>query len=339
MASFPTYDPAVFDGQRLNAAAALGEMLRQPGRPLFNRATQGEYPPGSTFKIVTMAAALNSDLYTPASEYTSTGAWNRLGDSFIKYDWLEEGHGTLNLVEALAASCNSCYYDASFNLNQADPYLLPQTARAFGLGVPTGLHGLPEAAGLIPDPDYRASTTGRAWEPGDAVNMGIGQGDVLATPLQLARLLAAIANGGTLWRPTLIDRIGSGADTAEPWPVEAVAELPLTAEHLAAVRQGLWDVTHSELGTATERFRRLAVPVAGKTGTSETLGLPHSFFAGYAPAAPYTRRDGTVVEQPEIAIVVLMEHAGEGSEVAAPIFRRVVELYYGITPVTRYPWQ
>jgi penicillin-binding protein 2 len=339
MASFPSYDPVVFDSLRLNAAAALGEVLRHSGRPLFNRATQGEYPPGSTFKIVTMAAALNSDLYTPASEYTSTGSWNRLGDSFIKYDWLEGGHGTLNLIEALAASCNSCFYDVSFNLNQVDPYLLPQTARAFGFGAPSAVQGLPEAAGLVPDPAYKASTTGRDWEPGDAVNMGIGQGDVLATPLQLARLLAAIANGGTLWRPTLIDRISSGPESAEPWPLEVAAELPLTPEHLEVLRQGLWGVANSELGTATERFQRLSVPVAGKTGTTETIGLPHSFFAGYAPAAPYTRRGGTLIEEPEIAIVVLMEHAGEGSEVAAPIFRRIVELYYGITPLTRYPWQ
>lgn len=340
MASFPDYDPVVFDSLRLNAAAALGEVLRHPGRPLFNRATQGEYPPGSTFKIVTMAAALNSGLYTPASLYTSTGAWNRLGDSFIKYDWLEEGHGTLSLVEALAASCNSCFYDASFNLNQLDPYLLPQTARAFGFGAPSAIQGLPEAAGLIPDPAYKVSASGREWEPGDAVNMGIGQGDVLATPLQLARLLAAIANGGTLWRPTLIDRLGGGIDeAAEAWPVEAAAELPLTSEELEAVRAGLWGVTNSSLGTATERLPRLPVPVAGKTGTSETVGLPHSFFAGYAPAAPYTRRDGTLIEEPEIAVVVLMEHAGEGSEVAVPVFRRIVELYYGIAPLTRYPWQ
>jgi penicillin-binding protein 2 len=340
MASFPTYDPVVFDSFRLNAAAALGEVLRHPGRPLFNRATQGEYPPGSTFKIVTMAAALNSGLYTPASEYTSTGSWNRLGDSFIKYDWLEGGHGTLNLVEALSASCNSCFYDVSFNLNQADPYLLPQTARAFGFGATGAIQGLPEAAGLIPDPAYKVSTTGRDWEAGDAVNMGIGQGDVLATPLQLARLLAAIANGGALWQATLIDRMGGSTDeAAEAWPTVATAELPLTVEELEAVRAGLWGVANSELGTATERFRRLPVPVAGKTGTTETIGLPHSFFAGYAPAAPYTRRDGTLIEEPEIAIVVLMEHAGEGSEVAAPVFRRIVELYYGITPPARYPWQ
>jgi penicillin-binding protein 2 len=339
MASFPTYDPVVFDHLRLNAATDLGTVLRDPGRPLFNRVTQGEYPPGSTFKIVTMAAALNSDLYTLTTEYTSTGAWNRLGDSFVKYDWLEGGHGTLTLGQALSVSCNSCFYDAGYNLNGADPYLLPQVARRFGFGAPSGIDGLPEAAGLAPDPAYKVTTHGLEWVAGDAVNMAIGQGYVLATPLQLARMVAAIANGGTLFRPTLIDRIGNGDGAEELWPVEAVAELPLSAEHLAALRQALVDVTASELGTAVEQFQRFTVPVAGKTGTSETAGLPHAFFAGYAPAAPYTRSDGTVVTEPEIAIVVLMEHAGQGSEAAAPVFRRIVELYYNIRPLTTYPWQ
>jgi penicillin-binding protein 2 len=339
MASFPTYDPTVFDGLRLNAATELGVVLGNPRRPLVNRVTQGEYPPGSTFKIVTLAAALNSDLYTPASEYTSVGFWDRLGESFIKYDWLEEGHGTLTLVEALAASCNSCFYDVAYQLNEVNPDLLPQVARQFGLGTPTGINGLPEAAGLIPDPAYKLRVHGLPWEAGDAVNMGIGQGFVLATPLQLAQIMAAIANDGRLLRPTLVDRLGSDEAGLTAWPVEEVGELPLTTESLAALREGLWGVANDELGTAVERFRRLSVPVAGKTGTSEAGGLPHAFFAGYAPAAAYTRADGTLIDQPEIAIVVLMEHVGEGSEVAAPIFRRVVELYYGIQPLTPYPWQ
>jgi len=339
MASFPTYNPTVFDGLRLNAATALGEVLGNPRRPLVNRATQGEYPPGSTFKIVTLVAALNSDLYTPASEYTSVGFWDRLGESFIKYDWLEEGHGTLTLIEALSASCNSCFYEVAYQLDAADPDLLPQIARQFGLGTPTGIYGLPEAAGLIPDPAYKLRVHGLPWEAGDAVNMGIGQGFVLATPLQLAQVMAAIAHDGTIMRPTLVDRLGSDEAELTEWPAEEVGELPLTAEFLAALREGLWGVANDELGTAAKRFQRLSVPVAGKTGTSEVGGRPHAFFAGYAPAAPYTGADGTVVAQPEIAIVVLMEHVGEGSEVAAPIFRRVVELYYGIQPLTPYPWQ
>jgi penicillin-binding protein 2 len=340
MASFPTYNPAVFDAVRTNAAADLGAVLNNPGRPLLNRATQGEYPPGSTFKIVTMAGGLISGLYTPETRYTSTGSWNRLGNNFIKYDWLQGGHGTISLKQALTVSCNSCFYDVGFNVNNLNMDLLAQVSRQFGLGAPTGIQGIPEANGLIPDNQWKLATYGEGWAPGDAVNMAIGQGFVLVTPLQLTRVLAAVANGGTLFRPTLIDRIGSGGGAPEEqWPAEAVGELPLTPEQLEAIRDGLWRVTNSPSGTAAYQFERLAVTVAGKTGTAETTGRPHAWFAGYAPAAPYTRSDGTVIEQPEIAIVVMIENAGEGSAVAAPIFRRIIELYYKLTPITPYPWQ
>ena len=121
---------------------------------------------------------------------------------------------------------------------------------------------------------------------------------------------------------------------------EAQGQLPLTQENLATIRQSLRDVASSNWGTAAYQFERLDVPVAGKTGTAETvIGEPHAWFAGYAPAEPYTLADGTVVEEPEMAVVVMVENSGEGSAVAAPIFRRIVELYYGITPVTNFPWQ
>jgi penicillin-binding protein 2 len=341
MASFPTSNPAVFDTVRTNAAADLNAVLNHPGRPLLNRATQGEYPPGSTFKIVTMAAGLASGLYTPESRYTSTGSWNRLGPNFIKYDWLlPGGHGTISLKQGLTVSCNSCFYDVGFNVNNLNIDLLPQVSRQFGLGAPAGIQGIAEAGGLIPDHQWKVATYGEGWAPGDAVNMAIGQGFVLVTPLQLTRVLAAVANGGTLFRPTLIDRIGSGGGAPEEqWPAEAVGELPLTFDHLEAIRDGLWRATNSPSGTATHQFQRLPVPIAGKTGTAETNGPPHAWFAGYAPAAPYTRSDGAVIEQPEIAIVVMMENAGQGSDIAAPIFRRIVELYYNVTPLTPYPWQ
>jgi penicillin-binding protein 2 len=340
MASYPSYNPAVFDSVRTNAEIELGAVLNDPARPLFNRATQGEYPPGSVFKIVTMAAGLNSGLYTPDTRYTSTGSWSRLGSNFIKYDWLDGGHGTVSLRQALTVSCNSCFYDVGFNVNNLDLNLLPTTARQFGLGTVTGIQGIAESAGIIPDHEWKMANRGEGWAPGDAVNMAIGQGFVTVTPLQLANLMAAIANGGTLFRPALIDRIGSGGGAPEEqWPIEAAGTLPLSAEHLEAIREGLWRVTNNPSGTAAYQFERLAVPVAGKTGTAETVGRPHAWFVGYAPAAPHSRPDGTLIEEPEIAIVVLMEHAGEGSAVAAPVFRRIVELYYDITPLTPYPWQ
>jgi len=340
MASYPSFNPIIFDALRQESAAELGAVLSDPGQPLINRATQGAYPPGSLFKIVTISAALNSGLYTPDTLYTSTGSWNRLGDSYIKYDWLEGGHGTISLRQALVVSCNTCFYDVGYNLDELDPNLLPLTARQMGLGSLTGIQ-IEETPGLIPSPEWKIANEGEGWARGDAVNMAIGQGFVQVTPLQFVDLIAAIANGGTLYQPTVIDRIGAGGGAPEEqWPAKVRGELPLSPENLAVIQDSLWNVTNSRAGTAAHRFIGLPVPVAGKTGTAEAPpGEPHAWFAGYAPAAPYTLANGTVIEEPEIAIVVVVEHAGEGSAVAAPIFRRVVERYYGITPVTPFPWQ
>jgi penicillin-binding protein 2 len=340
MASYPDYDPIIFDPLRVDGDADLIRVLNDPRQPLLNRATQGEYPPGSTFKIVTFAAAVNSGLYTPDTKYYSTGTWDRLGDNFIKYDWRAGGHGTVSLSQALTVSCNSCFYDAGFNMDAFDPFLLPETARHFGYDEPTNIVGIPEADGLIPDPEWKINNIGEGWVPGDSVHMAIGQGFVQVTPLQMTRLIAAIANGGTLYRPTVIDRIGSGGGAPEEqWPVEIQGQLPLDPEELAAIQNALRAVANSSIGTATHRFVGLPVPVSGKTGTAETvIGEPHAWFAGYAPSEPYTKADGTLVEEPEIAVVVMIENSGEGSTVGAPFFRRVVELYYDITPQAPWPW-
>ncbi len=335
MASYPTYNPAIFDSVRLDAAAELGAILSDPAKPLLNRATQGAYPAGSTFKIITMAAALNSGVYTPETRYTSTGSWNRLGDNFVKYDWPEDGlgHGTVSLSTALTVSCNSCFYDVGYNLNEIDADFFPSTAQRFGLGVPTGIQ-IAEAEGTIPSPEWKATNLGEEWLPGDAVNMAIGQGFVEVTPLQLVDVIAAVANNGRLYQPTLIDHIGAGGGAPEePWPTALRGELPVTQDNLAAIQNSMWRVANDETwGTATHRFVDLPITVAGKTGTAEAPpGSSHAWFAGYAPAG-----EGA---EPEIAIVVMIEHAGEGSVVAAPIFRRIIELYYNITPPTPYPWE
>lgn len=340
LASFPTYHPNIFDPVRPNAAAELAATLNDPGRPLLNRATQGAYPAGSTFKVVTFVAGLRSGLYTADSRYNSTGVWEGLGEDFVKYDWREGGHGYITLRTAIVVSCNSCFYDVGFNLDGYDQTLLPQTAREFGLGEETGIQ-IAEAAGLIPGPTWKINNVGEGWATGDSVNMAIGQGYVQVTPLQMANMYAAIANGGILYQPTLIDRIGAGGGAPEEvWPVYTRGEAPLSPEIVETLHDSLWNVANNlDQGTAAYQFVDLPVPVAGKTGTAEDPPRnSHAWFAGYAPAAPYTTSDGAAIETPEIAIVVMMENAGEGSAVAAPIFRRIVELYYGVTPVTPYPW-
>lgn len=341
MASYPTYNSTIFNTVSDANNEALVALLNDPSNPLLNRATQGAYPAGSTFKIVTFSAGMLSGLYTPQSLYTSTGTWNRLGDQFIKRDWRAGGHGTVTMSQALIVSCNSCFYDMGFNVNAQDPEFLPKVARQFGLGQLTGIVGVNEAAGLIPDPEWKLNNIGEGWVPGDAVNMAIGQGYVEVTPLQLADILAAIANGGTLYQPTVIDRIGAGGGAPEEkWPTAVRGQLPITPAQLAAIQDSLWQVANNQnMGTAAFQFTDMSIQMAGKTGTAEAPpGATHAWFAGYAPAAPFTQADGTVISGPEIAVVVMVEHAGEGSAIAAPIFRRVVELYYGL-PTKPYPWQ
>ncbi|HHH41631.1 MAG TPA: penicillin-binding protein 2, partial [Chloroflexi bacterium] len=328
LASGPSFDPNAFVGP--GSGAERNAILADPDHPLVNRATQGTYPCGSVFKIVTMAAALEEGGMTPETTFWCPGYWEGLGPQYRKRCWKEEGHGNINLKDALTASCDVTFYAVGQALDGIDPGILPRFGRAFGLGVPTGLAEIPETPGLMPDPEWKQATYGENWWPGDSVNLAIGQGYLLVTPLQVARMMAAVANGGTLYRPYLVQRIGAAGEAypevvAQP---EAMGTLPISPEHLAVIREALAGVTTSPIGTAAHRFVGMSIPVAGKTGTAEAPGeesLPHSWFAAYAPA-----------DEPEIAVVVMVENAGEGSSVAAPMVRQVVEAYYGL-PLTPLP--
>ena len=348
MASYPDYDPNLFDPINPYSASGLHQLLNSPGRPLVNRATQGTYPPGSVFKIVTMSAALLSGAYLPDTRYTCTGVWDGLGPNFIKTDWLEEGHGNITLRQALTFSCDPYFYQLGLTLDQVDSFLIPETARAYGFDAPTGIQGLAEQAGIIPDPEWKLAVYGEGWGRGDSVNMAIGQGFVTATPLQVVNMLAAVANGGTLYRPQVVLRIGEGGGAPEETLAsETIGQLPISAEQLAIIQESLYAVTTQSGGTAVHRFKNLLVPVAGKTGTSQVPPIyrddgtwnnePTAWFAAYAPAVPTPDQD-EIPDMPEIAIVAIIENAGEGSAVAAPIVRRVVELYYHLQPLTPYPW-
>ncbi len=329
MASAPDFDPNVFIGP--SAAAQRNALLNDPRRPLLNRATQGTYPLGSVFKIITMAAGLEEAGFEPDTLYTCTGVWDELGPDAIKKDWLEGGHGTLTLVQGLARSCDPYFYHVGLALANAGFDILPDYAREFGLGQETGIQGVAEDGGLVPDPEWKLSTQDEVWTSGDTVNLAIGQGFLTVTPLQVVRYVAAVANGGTLYRPYVIDRVGAAYDGSSPEvnvEPESVGQLPVGEETLAAIQEGMEGATQRAGGTATHRFSGLSILVAGKTGTAQAPGqdsAPHSWFAGYAP-----------VDAPEIAIVVLAENAGEGSSVAAPLFRQVVEAYYGL-PLTPLP--
>lgn len=324
LVSEPSYDNNVFapfPAMGREAAQELAARVQaDERRPLLNRATLGLYPAGSIFKVVPAIAALDSGVYTPNREYFSTGSWSR---DLLRFDWKPGGHGLLRFPEFLKHSCNSCFYEMAWDLDAEDPWLLPTWARRLGLGAPTGLPDLPEAAGTIIDP-ATLRERGFPWAASYTVSMAIGQGEVRVTPLQIARLYATIANGGTRYRPQLVQQVGIlGERPVRSLQPEALAEIEVEPEALATVQAALCTVVSEPGGTAEYVFRGsplLAQGVCGKTGTAETPGedtLPHAWFAAWTPAA-----------EPEIAIALLVENAGEGSAVAAPLVREILEYWY-----------
>lgn len=327
LASGPSFNPNIFVGP--GSIAEISAVLANPDQPLFNRATQGAYPCGSIFKIVTIAAALEVGGLTADTPFWCPGYWDGLGSNYRKFCWKEDGHGDIILRDALSASCNVTFYTVGQMLDGIDPNALPEFGRGFGLGVPLNVVGLVEEAPPMPDPEWKMEN-GQVWYVGDSVNLAIGQGDLRVTPLQVARMVAAVANGGLLYRPYVVERIGSAGE-AYPEVVfepEVVGTLPISAENLAVIQAGMLGTTTSPVGTATTRFWGMSIPVAGKTGSAEAGGEdtePHSWFAAYVPA-----------DDPEIALVVMVENGGEGSRVAAPMGRQVIEAFYGL-PLTPLP--
>lgn len=337
IASSPSFDPNLFNPNHPYSAAGLAEIFSDPDRPLFNRATRGTYPLGSVFKLITMAAALESGYYEPDTVYNCGSTFTEL-PGITLYDWTYERElppqGEITLTQALERSCNPYFYHIGLDLYQQGlPTALPDMARAFGLGEPTGLE-IGDEAGLVPSPETKEERYGEAWGPQDAVNLAIGQSFLQATPLQAARYVAAIGNGGTLYRPQIVSRIQSPeGEVIQQFAPDPQGQLPLSAENLAAIQQAMVGVVRDRKGTARNKFLGLNLNIAGKTGTATTgdFSDPHAWFVGYT----FEGRE----DKPDIAVAVLVEFQGEGSTWAAPIFRRVVESYFFGRPITLYPWE
>lgn len=342
MASSPGFDANLFETTNFNNSL-LGNMLSDPTQPLVNRATQGQYPLGSVFKVITFSAGLESGLFLPESTYDCQYEWTGLNDQ-IRYDWtwehcqdrIQEGlscdtddstpSGPLTYSEGLMRSCNPYFWQIGLDLFNFDRGAdIANMARAFGMGVPTGIEQVAEASGQINDPPG----------PVEAVNISIGQGDVQVTPLQVAMMIAAIGNGGTLYRPQLIEKIQPiEGDPTLVFKPEARGTLPLRSDNLELLQEALITVITNPRGTAHFRLRGLDIPIAGKTGTAESgSGEPHAWFAGYT----YANEADTTI--PNIAIAVILENAGEGSDFAAPVFRRMVDVYYTGGPRALLPWE
>jgi penicillin-binding protein 2 len=293
-------------------------LVSDPKTPLMNRALQSQYAPGSVFKIVVAAAGLQEGSLTPMDRTYCNGQFH-LGAWTFK-DWKEGGHGHVDLRSALVHSCNIFFYQAGLKVG---PDAIVRYARAFGLGVSTGTDLGSEKAGLIPSVDWKRSHTSRGWQAGDTVNISIGQGPVLVTPMQVARMMAAVANGGILWKPRLVQRVqessGALAYSTASKMTGHVDLSPVVWNYLRSALVGV--VNDGGTGTAA---RLPGVLIAGKTGTAQSIaksdaarGQDHAWFASFAPA-----------DDPQVVVVVLVERGGKGGQVAAPIARRIYQAIF-----------
>jgi penicillin-binding protein 2 len=350
LASYPTFDPTAYIRRKRKDIAPL---LR-PGPaeaanyPALNRAIAGAYPPGSTFKPVTALAAMQEHILTPYNSLPCTGSYKVAGQTFKNWD--PTVSAMMTLPTALAQSCNTYFYQVGKDFYDLPPdrgQPLQRWARTFGFGQPTGIDVGPESTGLLPTIAWKRATftketypdtwqVDRLWKPGDSIQLAIGQKDMLASPLQMARFYALLANGGKLVKPHLVSAIeqGGGSKTgpAQGAPIvlrryqPAPKELNLDPAAIDVIRRGLYEAAHSPNGTSSGVFGHFPVAIAGKTGTAEKVidvGYPReektAWWCGFGP-----------YDKPELVVCAVIENGGFGGEIAAPAALQVFEEYFGV---------
>ncbi len=315
LASYPRFNPqALTDGLSLEEYNRLANDDRQP---FLHRPLLATYPSGSIFKPVTLAAGLEKAGVSASETFPCTPTWDGLGEEFVKNNWQTVNRGYLTPAQGLMASCNPVFYEIALRLDHVDPNILSEFARGFGYGNLTGINGLDEAPGVVPDEQWKLENRGEPWYSGDSVNMGIGQGFLLVTPMQIANAYSAIADGGTLRKPLLVRSIAEpGGAAAQELTTEETAPLPVSAATLAEIRTGLTLVTQNPGGTSYQVFATSSLDVAGKSGTAEDLafGADHVFFVAYANRS-----------EPSALVLVALEEGQLGSVEAGPKARTVLE--------------
>lgn len=331
LVSRPGFDPHLFvDGIDYVTYAGLNA---DPGRPLFNRAIQGQYPPGSTVKPVMALSGLDADTVHHNHRETCIGYFTLPNNERRYRDWKRRGHGSVNMHDAIAQSCDVYFYQLALDMgiDRIHDFL-----GGFGLGGRLGIDLPGEKPGLLPSREWKRNARNESWYPGETLNIGIGQGFMTATPLQLAHMTAVIAARGGAWQPRLL-AADEHPGTGELRNVEAVAMAGVTLNHpihWQQVEDAMVAVMHAPEGTATRSGLNADYRIAGKTGTAQVAGLSqeddeapelldvprelrdHALFVAYAP-----------VNAPRIAVAVIAEHAGSGGRVAAPIARAVMDAY------------
>jgi penicillin-binding protein 2 len=337
ISSAPSFDPNLF--VRGISASDYKILTENDHRPLADKTVQGAYPPGSVFKIVTSLAALEAGVITPDETVYCPG-FLQLGNRKFNC-WKRGGHGHVHLTQSLEQSCDVFYYDVA---QRVGIDRISEMARRLGFGTRFDLPMSAVSEGLAPDKDWKKKKYEKDWMIGDTLNAGIGQGYVLASPLQLAVLAARVATGREV-----MPRLVRAVDGQEPFPVPEAPSLGLSDASLRYVRQGLFDVVNSKRGTAqASRILDKSVLMAGKTGTSQVRNITAAERAAGVISndqLPWDRRDHALFvcyapfEAPRVAVAVIVEHGGGGSAVAAPIARDILmqALFEGYPPIEIYP--
>ena len=310
MVSKPSFDPNLFT-KGISSEKWLA-IVNDKKNPLLNRSIQSQYPPGSTFKIITAVAGLEEGVITPDSKVECKGEINFGSRRFGC--WQKSGHGILSLHRAIVESCDVFFYEVGKRLGIDKIY---EYATEFGLGEKTGLELGRERQGLIPNIKWKLENKKQPWYLGETFNAAIGQGYVAATPLQMALMTSTFANGGTLYKPLLIKG-------AQPFVSGKVKMKPETFE---AVRRGLWGVVNEPSGTGSFA-KSYFTTISGKTGTAQVIAMknnPHSYLEKYQDHAWFVAF--APLEKPEIALAVLVEHGGHGGGAAAPIAKIAIDNY------------
>jgi penicillin-binding protein 2 len=328
--SYPSFDPALFSGKL--PADIWKSYLDDKRHPLENKALTGQYPPGSTFKVITALAGLEEGKITDSTSVNCSGSYE-LGGSTFKC-WNKRGHGTTSLKKSLRESCDVYYYQLGEHLGVD---LIAKTANKFMLGAPMGIGLSNEKPGLIPTAEWKQKRFGKRWYHGETLPVAIGQGYVLMTPIQMASMIATVANEGTVYRPFLVKRIvDTEGRTLKEFKPEIIGRTGISPENFRLVKQGLFSVVNDPGGTGGSA-RLYDVRVAGKTGTSQVVKMrdskretkyqfrDHALFVAFAP-----------YDKPEIAIAVIVEHGEHGGSAAGPIAGRMLRAYFdGKKPVTK----
>lgn len=335
LASTPSFDANLF----VNGISHKDyKMLRENhDLPLFNRAIQGQYPPGSTIKSMIALAGLHYDVFTTETQVRDPGWWSLPNDNRIFRDWTwktrRAGHGEkVGLKQAIAESCDVYFYELAFQLGIDRMH---EFSVQFGLGEQTGIDITNERSGLMPSRDWKRKFKRRAWYPGETINTGIGQGYMLATPVQLVMMTAIIANKGQRLIPKFLKKMGDDELKHAQLP-----PLDIKPEYWDAIFEGMHEVVHGKKGTARKTSEGAQYEMAGKTGTAQVVGIAqgefynseelekrkwdHALYVGFAP-----------YDDPQIAVAVIVENGEHGSSTAAPMARIIFDKYLlNIDPVT-----